>query len=270
MSEPDAKKRILHQIDRYSAARVSEQLAGDRDAHAAVKRNYDEGRKILANIGMDLDALLTELVGLRGRCLCRGAFRCTPCLDGMEADAADAAAGAANTKPAQRMVLYVAHPSAPTDAEIRAIGVPSAAATEFSLRGLAVRENIERAMRWLAWLRRAFQETTFIAPWIANILAHGDEVYITAFERGGNDACVVERCDGIVLCGARISDGMRREAERGFARDLELPPFRAWDLTCATEPEPPTFQPGRSFHSWATVYKRTERDASERRGPDAV
>lgn len=85
MSEPD-KKSILHKIDRYAAARVSEESAGMRDAMAAVKRNYDEGKKILAEIGMDLDALLTELVGLRSRCLCRGSFRCTPCLAEMEAD----------------------------------------------------------------------------------------------------------------------------------------------------------------------------------------
>jgi hypothetical protein len=77
MPKPDTKS-ILHLITTvppHSAKMM-----------ASVERTYDEGKKALAEIGMDLDALLTELVGLRGRCLCKGAFRCTPCLEEMEAD----------------------------------------------------------------------------------------------------------------------------------------------------------------------------------------
>lgn len=128
-----------------------------------------------------------------------------------------------------RPVLYMAHP----------LGAPEAA---------GVRANLERAMRWLAWLRRTFPETTFIAPWIATVLAGADEHDPVQREAGLVDDCaVVERCDGIVLCGGRESSGMTREATR--AR-------RAWDLTGLGD-EPPTFSVGRlPFSYWARAFER--------------
>jgi hypothetical protein len=145
-----------------------------------------------------------------------------------------------------RMVLYVSHPLAVTDAEIRAIGVPSDGATEYTLREHAVCDNLARAQRWLTWFRVAFQDTTFIA----------------AFELDGMDACaVVERCDGIILCGARVSDGMRQEMEHAWSRPAGVGLLgnraRVWDLTCEKSPEPPEkMRPHRPFASWAIVYER--------------
>lgn len=221
-----------------------------------------------------LNRMATEIRRLRKRCLCRGAFRCTPCLEEMEADAAAAAEAEEKPAPAaRRPVLYVAHPLTPTDAEIRAIGVPSDGATEYTLREHAVRENLARAQRWLTWLRVAFQETTFTAPWLSNILAYGDDAYIAAFERGGVDACAVaERCDGIVLCGGRISDGMRREMEHCWSRPAGVGLLgnraRVWDLTCEKSPEPPEkMRPHRPFASWAIVYERKEPSVLDRRDP---
>lgn len=82
---------------------------------------------------------------------------------------------------------------------------------------MATRTNVDRAMKWLTWLRRSFPETTFIAPWIASVLAGDDDRDPAQREAGIVDAeAVLERCDGIVLCGPRISSGMRREMEHGI------------------------------------------------------
>jgi hypothetical protein len=147
------------------------------------------------------------------------------------------------------MVLYVAAPLRPTEEEI-------AAQSEYSVersRGeyerdmlttrsraeraqLATHANLERAMRWLSWLRRSFPEVTFIAPWIAAVLAGAADADEAQRESGLVDDCaVVERCDGIVLVGARVSGGMRREMEHGMRRDG----FKMYDLTCSWNPDTP-------------------------------
>lgn len=89
-----------------------------------------------------------------------------------------------------RCVLYMAHPL-----------------------GGDVDGNLKRAMRWLHWLRRSFPETTFIAPWIAAVLAGASEDDPAQREAGLVDDCaVVALLDGIVLVGGRVSTGMEREA----------------------------------------------------------
>jgi len=107
---------------------------------------------------------------------------------------------------ARRRVLYFAAPLRPTADEIQAVslrGWPS---------GAALRSNLDRAKEGLSALRRSFQETTFIAPWISSVLSGEDDRDPAQREAGLVDACaVVERCDGIVLWGSRLSDGMRRD-----------------------------------------------------------
>lgn len=116
-----------------------------------------------------------------------------------------------------RLVLYVAHP----------LGAPDAA---------GVRANIERAMRWLAWLRRAFPETTFIAPWIAAVLSGEDDSDPAQREAGLVDAdALIPLLHGVVLIGGRISSGMGRED--GLAR-------QSWDLTWLGD-EPPVAMHGQ-------------------------
>lgn len=122
-----------------------------------------------------------------------------------------------------RQVLYVAAPLAPTEEEIANAGrfIPDDATPQeraFAM-GFSVRANLQRALRWLAWLRKSFPETTFIAPWIATVMSLDGDDSPELREAGLVDDCaVVERCDGIVLCGGRISSGMRREMEHGKAR----------------------------------------------------
>lgn len=91
-----------------------------------------------------------------------------------------------------RAVLYMAHP-------LSGEAAPSI--------------NIKRALRWLSWLRSSFPRTTFIAPWIASVMSVGGDGTVAEREAGLVDDCaVVERCDGVVLVGGRISSGMMRES----------------------------------------------------------
>jgi hypothetical protein len=149
-----------------------------------------------------------------------------------------------------RLVLYVAHPLAPTS-ECMA---PFTADDRAGAREAALQANLARAMRWLSWLRRSFPEVTFIAPWIAAVLSGEDDSDSAQREAGLVDAdAVVPRCDGIVLCGGRISSGMMRE--RAVAR-------RCWDLTDLGD-QPP----GRAvlgWLSWASeLESRLDASASE-------
>ena len=74
--------------------------------------------------------------------------------------------------------------------------------------------NLKRALRWLSWLRRSFPRVTFIAPWIASVMAGDDDSDPKQREAGLVDDCtVVALCTGMVLCGGRISSGMLRESE---------------------------------------------------------
>lgn len=168
-----------------------------------------------------------------------------------------------------RQVLYVAAPLRPTEEEIEAhrhAGWMGPLTTDEMCK-LALRANIDRAMRWLAWLRRSFPETTFIAPWIASVLARADDADASQREAGFVDDCaVVERCDGIVLCGGRICSGMRREMEHGRAHhsiwldDVQLNPdrvengFQVYDLVtgCPFQEAPSTpARPWIAFKDWA-------------------
>lgn len=120
-----------------------------------------------------------------------------------------------------RQLLYVAHCLRPTPeelddgAKIDSWDSRSAHRPADVIRA-ALTRNIDRAMLWLSWLSRSFPETTFIAPWIASVMAGADDSDPVQREAGIVDACLtIERCDGIVLCGPRISEGMRREMEHG-------------------------------------------------------
>lgn len=166
-----------------------------------------------------------------------------------------------------RRVLYVAAPLRPTEEEIAAVVASLAVAGQTSVDHVltAMQRNIDRAMAWLAWLRRSFPETTFIAPWIVDILSGADDSDPAQREAGmqGNFA-VIERCDGIVLCGPRISNGMRREMEHGVAeaadRPCDIPPygFSVYDLTgYQIEGASGRNEDRRTFEQWMLGYQES-------------
>lgn len=99
-----------------------------------------------------------------------------------------------------------------------------------------VQGNLERALRWLKWLRDRDPSTTYIAPWVAALLSGEDDNDPQARERGLVDCeTVAARCDGIVLCGGRISSGMARER-----RAVIMAGGERRDLTyLGAEPPPP-------------------------------
>lgn len=113
-------------------------------------------------------------------------------------------------------VWYVCHPLRPTAEELVAVRD-----CEFGVVDdvrVATRVNLDRALRWLAWLRRTFPEVTFIAPWIAAVLSGEDDADPVKRANGLRDDCrVVRRCDGVVLCGGRVSEGMALERDRAEA-----------------------------------------------------
>lgn len=177
-----------------------------------------------------------------------------------------------------RALLYMASPLRPTEEEIAEIPmrrvergrgeyepdtwmpVPDAERVK-----LAAHANLHRAMAWLSWLRRSFPETTFIAPWIASVLAGEDDADPAQREAGLVDACaVIERCDGIVLCGGRISEGMRREMEHGIQnghryQGSRIESFKVYDLTSIGAEIPTPAPEGASvavfdgFRDWAVA-----------------
>jgi hypothetical protein len=162
-----------------------------------------------------------------------------------------------------RLVLYVGHPVAPTAEEIAAVKALHGQGDRDTTTPLRCRQalevNLQRAMQWLSWLRRSFPETTFIAPWIADIQSGADDTDPAARERGIVDCCaVVERCDGIVLVGPRISIGMARERDHGLmcaARNSHLLDFVVYDLTGIPRIPVPLDTSGRytpvTFSAWA-------------------
>lgn len=145
-----------------------------------------------------------------------------------------------------RRVLYVAHPLAPTPEECEAVpNFPGFGGKHHDVERArrALQINLDLAMLWLAWLRRSFPRDTFIAPWIATVMSlHGDDSSDLREAGLVDDCAVVERCDGIVLCGSRISSGMRREMAHGRHRVGLLRPGEPWpvfDLTVLQYKAPP-------------------------------
>lgn len=149
-------------------------------------------------------------------------------------------------------MLYVAAPLRPTEEEIRAhpswrTSPTPVDASYDEIASAVLGWNLRRALRWLAWLRKSFPETTFIAPWISAVMSSADDTDPGQREAGIVDACaVIERCDGIVLCGGRISEGMRREVEHGIrahsAAESYTNNFDVYDITTliTINGEPPT------------------------------
>ncbi len=73
--------------------------------------------------------------------------------------------------------------------------------------------NCIKAEAWLKWLTAADPTRIYIAPWVAEVRAHLDEVCTPEFYDRvlSDDEEVVARLDGILLCGERRSAGMTRE-----------------------------------------------------------
>ncbi len=75
--------------------------------------------------------------------------------------------------------------------------------------------NITNAQRWLKVLQIANPGVVLIAPWIGQYLAWPEVDSVPAMRRAaiGRNLAVIKRCDGLVLVGGRITEGMLHEAD---------------------------------------------------------
>ena len=56
----DVKQRIMRLIERYGTARAQEELAGNRDAHGAVRLHHEAGQKAWNAICREIDVLTDQ------------------------------------------------------------------------------------------------------------------------------------------------------------------------------------------------------------------
>lgn len=95
-----------------------------------------------------------------------------------------------------------------------------------------VAANLARAERWLRYLVWAFPDWAYVMSWAPYVRALPDERRWR--DRGlRDDIAVVKRCDGIILVGGRISEGMTRELGAAMEHHLLV-----MDMT-KMGPEPP-------------------------------
>lgn len=97
--------------------------------------------------------------------------------------------------------------------------------------GSATREGVDINLRvatiGLAWLLDAEPDVDITCPWLGTLLS-GIEDDANPLHRARGLRCtthIARRCDGIVLWGSRISDGMQREVDAvldsgGWVSDL--------------------------------------------------
>ncbi len=113
-------------------------------------------------------------------------------------------------------LVYVAHP----------VGAPS--------RG-GILTNLDTAALWTGWIKVREPDVAIVIPWLGLLLAGVDDDNDPACRARGvrDNVEAARRCDGIVLCGGRISTGMQLELDAvleagGWAADLTrlgiLPP----------------------------------------------
>jgi len=93
-------------------------------------------------------------------------------------------------------MIYLAHPVAP---------LPGSTET--------VESNLDDAEWWLVHLQRANPDAAIIAPWIQELRLRIGVDSDPESRRRGLARCraTAARCDGIILCGSRISSGMMGE-----------------------------------------------------------
>lgn len=85
--------------------------------------------------------------------------------------------------------------------------------------------NMKRARRWLRWLMENEPDTAFCVPWLPLLDVCDDASDAERARCLRDDINIAGRCDGIVLCGGRVSNGMSLElgavvASGGWVVDL--------------------------------------------------
>ena len=117
--------------------------------------------------------------------------------------------------------------------------------------------NLARAARWLRWLRERSHNAVIIAPWLAPLLAGTERDDNPEDRARGIRDCieVVPRCDGIVLCGGRITAGMRLELKAAREHDLVVA-----DLTSISSDPPEAWWNAEPPLEWGRAQSRIMKD----------
>jgi hypothetical protein len=89
-----------------------------------------------------------------------------------------------------------------------------------------VEANLRNVKEWLRFLFRYDPDNVYIAPWVAEVEAMrevGEDTSAATLDKALKDDCeVVRRCDGILLVGGRITDGMRIELNAAREADIQV------------------------------------------------
>lgn len=124
--------------------------------------------------------------------------------------------------------------------------------------------NCDRAEAWLAALMRDNPDETFCLPWVSYVRAgrflfDGDNPDDNKEFRDRclrDDLRIAAECDGIVLCGPRVSPGMALELAEVIARNLPNPgswPSYVWRFVGNRAPSSGLLLPGpgHGTQAWA-------------------
>ncbi len=97
------------------------------------------------------------------------------------------------------MLLYCAHPLGYSDTR---------------------EDNLDLFQDWFAWLLQKHPNDALVAPWVlyARVL---EETDVNRARGIRDDLTTLAYCDGIILCGERISEGMLEELTRYIKRRAE-------------------------------------------------
>jgi hypothetical protein len=117
------------------------------------------------------------------------------------------------------LVVYLAHPVAPTDGQIESARLRLEAAVDDYFAAdhadaveMAVSFNLTNARIWLRWLVE-HTDWAISMPWMPYVETLSDATS-SHRHRGLRDDCLMAaRCDAIILCGGRISSGMAMERD---------------------------------------------------------
>lgn len=83
-----------------------------------------------------------------------------------------------------------------------------------------VNANLARMKRWFAFLVENEPAVAFSVPWLTYVEVLEESIPGNRARGLRDDVAMVRKCDGIVLCGGRISSGMQLELDAAIASGL--------------------------------------------------
>lgn len=82
--------------------------------------------------------------------------------------------------------------------------------------------NLSRVRDWLRFLLDEYPDTAFTIPWLAYVEVLDESLDAHRIRGIRDDLAMLERCDGLVLVGGRISPGMELELTHATEHGLQV------------------------------------------------